>query len=275
MRIEDAGLKTGWLAAVAGWAVAAWLLALAGMGGRVDPLPDDPTLLKPLPALPAVRADRVEPLNAYDQFAGRPVFSADRRPHPFFLQGEGEEETDSPFDFVLTSVLITPSVQLAILQPADGSQPVRVRLDEAPDSHPAWQLVALGARSAVFEGPEGRRELPLRVYDGMGGQLPTPVSSPDPDAAATASGPAPAPPPGQPRAAMPVATPEADAAPPAAASPPARSQRNDGVPVPPAGQADAPMTDQAQMDAIRQRIQARREQLRRQNANPPPPKPVE
>ena len=35
------------------------------------------------------------------------------------------------------------------------------------------------------------------------------------------------------------------------------------------------MTDQAQMDAIRQRIQARREQLRRQNANPPPPQPVE
>lgn len=263
MRIEDAGVRTGWLAAVAGWALIGWVLAVAGMGGRVDTLPDDPTLLKPLPPLPPERADRLGPLNQYDTFVDRPLFSADRRPHPFYLQGEGEADGDTPFDFVLTSVLITPSVKLAILQPADGSAPVRVRVEEAPESHPAWQLVALGARSAVFEGPEGRRELALRVFDGVGGEPPTQVSAPDAPGAA----------PGRPRPAPPVAPPPSDVARP----PPARpaSQAMDDAAEPPAGDAAAPMTDQAQMDAIRERIQARREQLRRQNANPPPPQPVE
>lgn len=267
MRIEDAGVRTGWLATVAGWAVIGWVLAVAGMGGRVDTLPDDPTLLKPLPPLPPERADRLGALNQYDQFVDRPLFSADRRPHPFYLQGEGEAEGDSPFDFVLTSVLITPTVKLAILQPADGSQPVRVRLQEAPESHPAWQLVALGARSAVFEGPEGRRELALRVFDGVGGEPPTQVSGPDTPGAT----------PGQPRPAVPVAPPlsppPGDAARPAPARPAPRSADDAGGA--PASEDAAPMTDQAQMDAIRQRIQARREQLRRQNANPPPPQPVE
>jgi len=263
VRIEDAGVRTGWLATVAGWAVIGWVLAVAGMGGRVDTLPDDPTLLKPLPQLPPERADRLGPLNQYDQFVDRPLFSADRRPHPFYLQGEGEEGDDSPFDFVLTSVLITPTVKLAILQPADGSQPVRVRLEEAPESHPAWQLVALGARSAVFEGPEGRRELALRVFDGVGGEPPTQVSGPDTPGAT----------PGQPRPAPPVAPPPTDAARPAPARPAPRSA--DDAADTPASEDAAPMTDQAQMDAIRQRIQARREQLRRQNANPPPPQPVE
>lgn len=265
MRIEDAGVRTGWLATVAGWAVVGWLLAVAGMGGRVEALPDDPTLLRPLPPLPPPRADRLGPLNQYDQFVDRPLFSADRRPHPFYLQGEGEEEGGSPFDFVLTSVLITPTVKLAILQPADGSQAVRVRLDEAPESHPAWQLVALGARSAVFEGPEGRRELALRVFDGVGGQPPTPVSGPPPGEAT----------PGQPRPVAPVAPPVPDAAAVPPARPAQRSAADATTDAPEATREAVPMTDQAQMDAIRQRIQARREQLRRQNANPPPPQPVE
>ena len=47
MRIDDAGPRTWLLAGVAGWALVAWLLAVAGMGGRVEPLPDDPTLLQP------------------------------------------------------------------------------------------------------------------------------------------------------------------------------------------------------------------------------------
>ena len=45
MRVEDAGPRTWLLAALAGCALVAWLLAVAGMGGRIEPLPDDPAQL--------------------------------------------------------------------------------------------------------------------------------------------------------------------------------------------------------------------------------------
>ena len=49
MRVDAAAPRTWLLAAVAAWALLTWLLAVAGMGGRVGVLPDDPTLRQPLP----------------------------------------------------------------------------------------------------------------------------------------------------------------------------------------------------------------------------------
>src|SRR5690606_8281158 len=179
MRLENAGAPTWLLAGVAGWALLAWLLAAAGMGGRIEPLPDDPSLLKPLPAAAPASASRLGPLDQYAEIAARPLFSPDRQPQPFFLQGEGEQADDTAFDYVLTSVLITPGTKLAIIQPPDGSESVRVRLDQAPESHPAWRLIGISPRSAVFEGPEGQRNLVLRVFDGEGGAASTPQQSAD------------------------------------------------------------------------------------------------
>lgn len=263
MRLDDAPPRTWLLAAIAGWALLAWVLALAGMGTRIAALPEDPSLLRPLPPLRPAAPGRLGPLTQYGEIASRPLFSTDRRPKPFSLQGDaGGEGQAAEFDYRLTSVLITPKLRMAILQPPDGSKSVRVRVGEAPESHPGWRLETLNARSAVFVGPEGPRTLELRVFDGQGGQPPTP-SAPAPAARAGADAAVPPPrpilePPPRPTDGTAPAGSTPDPAPSDAATPAA----------PP---ASAPASDQAQMEAIRQRIQARREQLRQQQSRTKPP----
>ncbi|HEY0503562.1 MAG TPA: hypothetical protein VGD42_08710, partial [Lysobacter sp.] len=178
MRLDEAGPRTWLLAVVAGWAVLAWLLAVVGMGRHAPSLAPDPGLLRPLPQMRPPAPERLGPLSQYAQIGQRPLFTQDRQPKPFFMQGQGEGEgQQTAFDYQLTSVLITPGLRMAILQPADGSESVRVKLGEVPESHPSWRLTALDARSAVFEGPDGRREMVLRVFDGTGGQPPTAVGT--------------------------------------------------------------------------------------------------
>src|SRR5690606_35542113 len=81
------------------------------------------------------------------------------------------------FDYVLTSVLIAPDFRMAILQPREGGDPIRVRVGTAPEAAPAWRLASLEPRSAVFDGPGGERTLELRVSDGEGGIPPTQPSA--------------------------------------------------------------------------------------------------
>ena len=276
MRLDDAGPRTWLLATVAGWAVLAWLLAVFGMGRHAQALEADPGLLRPLPNARPPAPQRLGPLSQYAAIAQRPLFSQDRLPKPFFLQGEGEGEgQQTAFDYVLTSVLITPTLKMAILQPADGSESVRVKLGEVPESHPAWRLTSLDARSAVFEGPEGRREMTLRVFDGNGGQPPTavatapgtnrqqPVGVPVPPAAANA-------------AAANAARPgnaSANARPAGNGTPSNRNANNTQTPAPPPApepSENTPMTPEAQMEAIRKRIEARRAQMRQQQSEQPP-----
>lgn len=264
MRFDDAPPRTWLLAALAGWAVLAWLLALAGMGGRIALLEEDPGLLRPLPPLRPAATERLGPPGQYSEIASRPLFSSDRRPKPFSLQGGDGEAQAAQFDYSLTSVLITPQLRMAILQPPDGSKSVRVRVGEAPESHPAWRLTTLGPRSAVFIGPEGERTLELRVFDGQGGQPPTPVAAPTPRPGAPgmnnpADGSVPPP--------RPIVEPTRPAPPASPAVPIAPPPRTEA----PAPDDAAPQTDQAQMEAIRQRIQARREQLRQQQSRTQPP----
>jgi len=262
MRLDDVGARTWLLAAVAGWAVLAWLLAVFGMAGRIAPLADDPSLVKSVPALPAGSASRLGPISQYAEIGARPLFSTDRRPKPFSLQGDADgTKASEEFDYVLTSVLITPNLQLAILQSPDGNVSARVKLGEAPEKHPAWRLSTLNARSAVFDGPSGQRTLDLRVFDGVGGQPPTPVASGR-----------------QPTDATPVTQPLSDNG--MAPQPITAPSQPPSAPVPagtvkPAPAAPAtstpPVSEQAQMEAIRQRIQARRAQLRQQSQPTQPP----
>ncbi|MCM2336924.1 MAG: hypothetical protein NDI66_09100 [Pseudomonas sp.] len=269
MRVDGAGARTWLLAATAAWALAAWLLAIAGMGGRVEAPVDDPTLLRPLPALPRPVDSRLGPLAQYTEIAARPLFSQDRRPKPFSLQPTGDAQVQA-FDYVLTSVMITPSVRMAILQNPDGSQSLRVKLGEAPEGQPAWRLVALNSRSAVFSGPDGERTMDLRVFDGRGGQAPTAVVAPAPRPAG-----GPALPPGsveRPGRVGVVEVSPGQPADPAAVPAPA-------PPTPIAGSTAAPSPEQAQMEAIRKRIEARRAALRQeaqqnQQTPPTPPQPT-
>lgn len=264
MRLADAGPRTWLLAGVAGWAVLLWLLAMLGMGGRIAPLPDDPDLLARLPVPRAAGPERIGPLAQYAEVGTRPLFSEDRRPQPFVIQSEGGAEQAPAFDFVLTSVLITPQVQMAIVQPSAGGESIRMKLGEAPEAAQGWRLVSVEPRSAVFEGPQGQKSLELRTYNGTGGEAPTVVRA---NGADTAPAGVPVPPaaPGTPaqRAATKPATAAVPAPAPQPQAPPATAAATPGKP--PATGSDlpsTPMTPEAQMEAIRKRIEARRAQLR-------------
>ena len=246
MRVDGAGPRTWLLATVAGWALLAWVLALAGMGGRAALLADDPGLLQPLPQPRPSPPERLGPLAQYAEIGARPLFAEDRRPHPFSLQsGDGEDAEVDAFDYVLTSVLITPQLHMAIVQPSQGGDSVRIKLGEAAEDIPAWRLVELNPRSAVFEGPEGRKSLDLRTFDGVGGPSPTAVHAPGDNANAPGAGSP---------ARQPLSPPvvEADA-----------DDGTEATPVP-AGSTPEPTTTEKQMDAIRKRIEARRAQLRQE-----------
>lgn len=273
MRLETAGAKTWLLAAVTLWAVVLWGLGIAGLGGRIERLADDPSLRQRLPQPVAPAEERLGPLPQYATIGDRPVFSEDRLPHPFLINPEGEE-TEETFDFVLTSVISTPGLQIALVQPTGGGEPVRIRVGEAADASPAWTLTSIGPRSAVFNGPDGERTLELRVFDGTGGQPPTPVAAAP---AGQRAGAQPARTPQvQPPQAQPAAQPQ-PARPAAGGIPVTTSSGQVNVPAPqPSGQSPAAETPAAatpspdeQAEAIRRRIDARREQLRREAMQPP------
>ncbi len=263
MRIDLAGPRTWLLAALSAWGLSVWILALSGMGGRVEPLPADASLTQPLPRLPENPQERLGGLSEYREISARPLFSSDRRPKPFFISGEGAEEPQA-FEFVLSSVLITPGTQLAILQPTGGGDSVRVQVGESLPAMSGWQLVEVQPRSASFIGPEGPRTLELRVFDGSGGQAPTSVA-PGMPIQGTGSRPVPVAgvsDPGAAASGVPVATQ------PVPAPPPVPKEVTTGEPGDSGGQSSE-QTTQKQMEAIRQRIEARRAQLR-QNQAPPP-----
>lgn len=256
MRFDNASPRTLLLGATATWAVVALLLALFGMGSRIDTLPEDAGLVQALPALPKAAPERLGALSQYGEIVGRPLFADDRRPHPFSLQPQGGEEAKT-FDYVLTSVMITPNFKMAIIQPPDGrTAPLRIKLGEADESLPNWRLQQLDARSAVFTGPEGERRLELRVFNGVGGETPTATARTD--ATPRPEG-------------VPVTPPPAPGAPdkpatqaPATAATPAGTPAESAPVIPARAQPGQQMTEQAQMEAIRKRIEARRAQLRQE-----------
>lgn len=275
---ETAGARTWLLGAVALWAVVTWILALAGLGGRIERLPADPSLLQPLPtALPAVEG-RPGPLEQYAVAAERPLFTTDRRAAPFVIDA-GEGQAASGFDYVLTSVVSGPGLQVAIVQPAGGGDPVRLRVGEAAGNAPAWRLSSIEPRRAVFEGPEGQRVLELRVFDGTGGEPPTAMATPpaqarpiQPVQRVQAAPPGPGQPSAQPGATAVAGDRMGDP------SAPSGSGAGEPAPAPagrevPASPPSAVQSPEAQVEAIRRRIEERRARLReqaRQGQSPDP-----
>ncbi len=254
MRVDEVAPRTWLLAAVAGWALLAWVLALAGMGGHAALLDDDASLLQPLPQSRPSPPDRLGPLDQYGEIATRPLFADDRRPHPFSLQADEDEDQDNGFDYMLTGVLITPQLHMAIVQPTQGGDSVRVKLDTAADEIPAWRLVQLDARSAIFEGPEGRKTLELRVFDGSGGPAPTQLGDSTPMERTSLrdanSG-------NKPSGIKPV-EPSQPAAKPMSQAAPISEDRADATDA----NEEPSQGSQSQIDAIRERIEARRAQIR-------------
>jgi general secretion pathway protein N len=141
---------------------------------------------------------------------------------------------------VLTGVLISPQVRLAILQPAGGGDSQRVREGKSPEGAAGWRLIEVQPRRVVFEGANGQSTLDLRTFG---------ASATDRDEIARAV-PGARPPPPTATAAAAAAAASADAA---AAVP--------------------PQNEQQRIEAIRKRIEARRAQLRTQQNRPQTPSP--
>ncbi len=261
MSAEATSPRTWLLGAVAGWAMLVWALALFGLGGHIERLADDPSLAQTLPGLPPAVPERLGPFGQYSEFSRRPLFSEDRLPKPFTLQPEGETQQET-FNFVLTSVLLTPRVQLAIIQPDGGGESIRLKVGDAPDAAPSYQLLSLTPRGAVFAGPDGEKTLELRVFDGAGGEAPTAIS-------ATPTSGAGAVPPRPTRNMTAPQNPGLPAKPGSGAATIAPPAVTNSTPPPSA-------TPDSQVEEIRKRIEARRAQLREQQQSQPqapPPAP--
>ncbi len=229
------------LAAAGLWALSVLVLALAGLGSRFP----TPTATIQAPALPKITLTRSEPrLGAYANYmevGKRPLMMPDRRPG---ITPSADGQGTSDLDVTLTSVMITANLQVAILTDNKDASSRRVRIGETVAGS-NWRLVQLEPRRALLEGPTGQRELLLRVFDGKGGQAPTPSmarAEPQTDADGEATAQPPAPP--QPVAGV---APRVDHA-------PAVARPEQG--------AAAVLTQEQQVEAIRRRIEARRAQMR-------------
>jgi general secretion pathway protein N len=151
-------------------------------------------------------------------------------------------------------VLITPTLQMAIFTDNKDASSRRAKLGEMVTGS-NWRLAVLEPRRAVLEGPSGQRELGLRVFDGKGGQAPTPVATASPtsdgDGAVRDANAVPPPPPQVGKSPPPA---------PDVASQPVRTEPR------PESAAPPPMTQEQQVEAIRRRIEARRAQMRAEAA---------
>lgn len=214
------------------WALGVLILALSGLGSRFAPALVD----QPPPRLPTVSLTRSQsrlgPLAAYVQVSQRPLMNENRQPSVQVAVDGGEGNAE--LDVVLTSVLITPRLQMAILTGSKDGTSRRVHVGDTVEGS-NWRLVAVAPRSATLEGPGGQRSLELRVFDGRGGQTPSPIAGKDALAQPVARNENPTPPPPEPQRVA------------------------DGAKLPPADQQAA---QQQQIEAIRRRIEARRAQLR-------------
>ncbi|MBO9830699.1 type II secretion system protein XpsN [Xanthomonas phaseoli] len=254
MRLDMIGLRTWLLVTVVGWALLVCVLAVAGLGKRVELLPDDPALVQRLPTLPAPAPERLGAFEKYSEIAAHPAFAEDRLPHPFFLSGNDGSSAASTVR--LTGVLLTDNFKMATLT-LDPQDSVRVQL--GGEAVKGWRLLALQPRSATVEGPSGTQTLELHVFNGQGGQPPTANAA----ARGAATGAQPVPPPDaaalvppQPPQPQPVA-PGQQQQPGGQAPPTVPPQRSDGA-------QEAPRPSDDQMRAIRERIEARRRQLQQQ-----------
>lgn len=218
------------------WAALVLILALLGMGARFSALPVDPSLAKPIPIVKIERRKMVlEPIENYAEVGTRPLLMFDRRPG--VVQAAPGDTSGAELDVILGSVLLTPNLKMAVLRENQGGAIRRVRLGDVVEGT-GWRLVQLEPRRAVLEGPTGQRSLDLLVFNGKGGELPTPMATASPEQAAV--------PP-----ASPVAAPAAQPTP----------NNTNVVAAVPASAATQNMTQDQQIEAIRQRIAARRAQM--------------
>ncbi|AWT13301.1 MULTISPECIES: general secretion pathway protein GspN [Stenotrophomonas] len=255
MKLEQISLRTGFLLALAGWAAAVWLATGFGLGSQLPGTDGDADTAPSLPALPPLAAERMASADSYSAIGERPLFAEDRKPRPYLLGGS---EPAASAALRLTGVLLTGDFGMATFT-TEQNRSLRLRLNG--DAVDGWQLVGLAPRQATVIGPGGSQVLELAVFNGQGGEPPTVLRGANgapPAGAIVVPPPAGAPPAPSTSAAAPQPQQQpAGAVPPPAAAPPANTNG----------------PSEAQMQAIRERIQARRRQLQQQQQQQPSPPP--
>ena len=129
------------------------------------------------PAAPlALKRDAFK-LPAWPEYAvglDRPIFNEDRKPTPVTAGPEPDnsgEATAQPLNATLTSVIITPTVKLAIVKDNNTGTSEVVRVGRPlPGEQKGWSLVDVTARGATFEGQGlGKQSLELAVNEASAG----------------------------------------------------------------------------------------------------------
>ena len=128
------------------------------------------------------------------------------------------------------------NLKMALFRENKDGTSRRVRLGDLIEGT-GWRLVQLEPRRAILEGPTGQRSMDLLVFNGKGGQSPTAVAVPQENTNAMQN-------------AMPAAAPVVQTTP-----------SNSNVVAVTAAPATQTMTQEQQIEAIRQRIAARRAQM--------------
>ncbi len=251
----------GWLlVAIAGWALLCAIVALSGFGGRYHLLADDQSRVPPLPNIAQASAHPpLGPREDYAAAADRPLFYIDRK--PIAVHVPGQNTSAQPFNVILTSIIMTPTMQLAIVQDTQSRQSFRARMGQALEGpYAGWKLVAMTPRSAVFDGgSQGQTNLVLRVFDGHGGEMPTRMGLTPQVVASGALGPPP-----QPNAA--VLANNVNVVPTTVSDATIQQPSNEA-----ANEANNAAVEAAQQaEQIRKRIEARRQQAQMANDASPP-----
>ena len=239
MRIEEAAMRSWLLAGFAGAGAVLCGLAAFGLGGHIGSAEGESQAA----AIPTLTAELQQPAAVTavpSEVAARPVFAKDRLPHPFFLDNADGQPASGGLR--LTGVLITPGLQMATLSGEQG-QSLRLRLHG--EAVQGWRLLELQPRSATLEGPGGTRSLELQVYNG--GIEPSPDAAGNADHHAASSS-------NSSSAAPAVATS-------ATVTPPAAANAGSGA-APAPKKVEVPRLTEQARQSLRERIQARRRQMR-------------
>lgn len=158
------------LAAVCGVLVLAILAFWLGTGRGYDWLAQKSAKAPPLPSVGGLKASNFEmpPYGKFAEITQRPLFNADRKPIPpdaLLAEKEPEAPPTAPLQVVLTGVIITPRLQLAMFH--DNTTNKSVSLKEGmplPGNQSGWTLVEIHPRMVVFSDPADKtQEVELKV----------------------------------------------------------------------------------------------------------------
>jgi len=251
--------STWLLAGVAAWALLCAGIALMhfGSGYKLLPMPaeaavagSDPSAAKK-PVHPAMG-----PLEDYAEAYTHPLFYLDRKPIAVHVGPGTDAAAAQQLDVTLTSVIMSPGLQMALVQDPKTKEVYRVREGQSlGGTYSGWKLTGLSPRSATFAGGgQGESTLELRVFDGKGGEEPTRMGLTPQAVAAGAAG---TPHPGHPVPDIEVQQP-----------PPPETTPDPSQPDPAANEAAARAAAEAanQAEQIRRRIEERRKQAQAQRA---------